>query len=537
MSTKFLSCILTVFLCSDFLFGSNEKPATNSDVVYDELFSLSQKTAYFSSINALLSWDQETYMPKGGISLKSNQMALMSQIVHREKTCDTYKNLLGHLISLDSGQFLQDGLSPQQKANIREWRKDFLQESKLPSDFVENFSKTVCISTEAWKKAKSENSFTIFKPHLEKLVALSREKANYLGYEKHPYDALLNLYEPNMTCEKLDILFSHLKPILIDLLQKIKEKKPINDSFLYQHYPREQQLHLAAQIMQLMTLDTTFSRMDESTHPFTEGFHSKDVRITTHIDEKNLSYSLFAVLHEGGHALYELGLPEKYFGTPLGQAASMAIHESQSRLWETILGQSVSFWSYFYPTLQKKFPQQLEKISLDAFYKGINKVEPSFIRIHADEVSYCLHIIIRYEIEKALIENTLKVADIPRVWNEKMAAYLGITPPSDTLGALQDVHWSLGYFGYFPTYALGNLYAAQFFEQWKKENPHWQEKIKSGDLKSIRNWLLEKIHQQGRFYTPEELVIAVTGKKLSEEAYIHHLKEKFSAIYLDSNQK
>lgn len=528
-SCVFIVCYITLF--QNILCAQENKQETMQKT-YTEFKNNARKIHTLSSMESLLSWDQQTLMPPGAADDRAMQLKLQSGTIHQEFTSDTNKRLLQQLIDLQTGRILFTSATEEQKANLKEWRRDLLHATKLPNAFVQEFAEITSKAQESWQKARNNNSFSQFQPDLEKVVELCRQKAEYLGYKDHPYNALLDLYEPDLTVQKLDALFSRLKPALIDLLQQIQKRPSINNSFLFQSYSKTDQWDLAHKIMEVMTIEKRYTRLNESAHPFTSAISPPhDVRITTKIEENNLSTNLFAVLHEGGHALYCLGLPEKYIGTPLGESVSTAIHESQSRLWETIIGQSYPFWEFFYKTLQTMFPLQLQEIDLEHFYQAINKVDPSFIRIRSDEVCYCLHIILRYEIEKALFEKSIEVADIPRIWNKKMEEYLGILPPSEDLGCLQDIHWSFGDFGYFPSYALGNMYAAQIFDTFKREHPEWEQHLISGDLHQLRNWLQTKIHRQGRFYTPDELIKNISGKELTEECYIQYLREKYAHIY------
>lgn len=526
MKIRQIAFIFFVIFSQASIFAIN-KGSETMQKTYEEITNYSKELHHLHSIRLLVSWDREVSMPKGAFHTKSEQLKLLSSMAHAKETSDINKNLLQQLIDLDSGEILFTEATEEQKVNLREWRRDYLHAVKLPDTFIQEFSLATSASIESWKKAKESNSFIVFQPHLEKMIQLCQKKAQYLGYKDHPYDALLDIYEPNLTVEKLDRLFSRLKPELIKLIRQIQKKPVIDNSFLLQTYPREQQLDIARKIMKVMTIEDQYSCLEESVHPFTSLIYPPhDIRMTTKIIENNLSTSIFSVLHEGGHTLYGLGLPEKHIGTPLGESVSTAIHESQSRLWETIIGHSHAFWEFFYGTLQASFPSQLQGIDLETFYQGINKVEPSFIRTGADEVSYCLHIIIRYEIEKALLENRINVADIPDIWNQKMHDYLGITPPSDDLGCLQDIHWSHGAFGYFPTYALGNIYAAQIFEAFQKQHPDWEKRVAAGDMHQLRSWLERNIHSKGRFYTSDDLIKIISGKEVSEKPYIEYLKNK-----------
>jgi carboxypeptidase Taq len=383
-------------------------------------------------------------------------------------------------------------------------------------------------------EARQKSDFSIFAPHLKTIVALKKEEADYLGYEASPYDALLDAYEPGLTVAQVAPLFASLKTPLVALLKKIKGA-PVSpsDDFLHLYYAPERQLAFGQRVLEAMGYNARNGRQDISAHPFTTSFHPTDVRITTRVDEHDLLSSLFSSIHEGGHALYDQGLNPDYFGTPLGEALSLGIHESQSRLWENGIGRSKAFWKYFYPVLQKTFPEALQKIDMENFYAAINIVRPSLIRVEADELTYNLHIMLRFEIERALMEENLPVEALPTLWNEKMKEYLGVVPDSDADGVLQDVHWSGGAIGYFPTYTLGNLYSVQFLNQAKKEMPDLMSHVEKGNLLPLKTWLNEKIHRWGRSYPSDELVRRVTGEPLNPRYFIEYLTEKFDEIYFD----
>lgn len=498
---------------------------------FEKLLETSKNIAHYSSMFTMLHWDQETYMPPGGIEARSHQLALLSGHIHKEKTGAKYRALLQKLIELKTGKFRHKALNEVQKISLREWRRDFLRDTKLPLAFVKTFSQVTSEATNVWAKAKQNNSFAEFAPYLKKIVDLVRQKAKILGYKKHPYDPLIDSYEPQMTTEKLDELFSGLKKSLQMLLKKIKAGKAPQDSFLYETISHDKQSHFGQYLIDALKIDRTHFRMDESAHPFSLGVHPSDVRITTRILKDSFMSNILAILHECGHAFYELGLPAEYFGSPLCEAASLGIHESQSRWWETRIGRSRPFWEHFFPELQKAFPECLKHVSFDKFYHGIHVVEPSFIRIEADEVTYGLHIIMRYELEKDLLSGKLEVEDVPEAWKEKSQNLLGITPHTDAEGCLQDIHWSMGGLGYFPTYTLGNIYASQFFEKFEKDLPDWEARVRQGDTVFIRDWLKLHIHRYGRSYPPEELAEKVTGKKLSEKPYVNYLNNKYGKIY------
>ncbi len=498
--------------------------------LYKKILEISKEATVLASISGILEWDQETYMPPAAIGLRSQQIEMMAHLVHKHRISPRFKGALAKLIDLQTGTIAYDTLSQEQMAALREWRRDYLKTACLPAAFVKKLASTTSQALHAWADAKQHNRFRNFQPHLEKILTLLRKKADLLGFQEHPYDALLDLYEPEMTVGQLVPLFGRLKIALMTLLKNTQAKPRAHDQFLHQHYPPAAQMRFGQLLLKAMGFEAENSRLDQSMHPFCSGLAPSDTRMTTHIHEEIPMANFFAVLHEGGHGLYHQGLPEEHFGSPLGESVSLGIDESQSRWWETLIGHSYPFWQHFFPLLQEEFSEQLGGINLDTFYQAINIVRPSLIRIHADEVTYNLHIIIRFEIEKALIEGTLKTKEIPEVWNEKMREYLGVEPQSDSEGCLQDIHWAMGGIGYFPTYTLGNLYAAQLFETFCAQHPNWESRLHHGDLAFIRTWLEEKIYRFGRQYPPTELIQRATGHPLSEQPYIAYLTKKFNGI-------
>ncbi len=470
-------------------------------------------------------------MPAGGITSRSQQISQLSALIHEKKTSRRFKENLEKLISLSTAKPKGKGLSRSQQVMVREWRKDFLRMDKLPASFVKNFSQVTSEASQIWASAKKDNNFKVFAPFLKKIIDLCREKASIFGFEDHPYDALLETYEPCMTTRKVGTIFEGLQKELTSLLKKIGASPQIDSRFLNKKIDLEKQMEVAHLTLSKLPVDMAYTRLDISNHPFSMALHPHDSRITTRIIPNHFMSNVFSVLHETGHSLYEMGLPLDTWGTPLSEPASLSVHESQSRWWEAIIGRSLPFCKYFYPLLQKTLPSTFKGISLDRFYRGINKVSPTLIRVEADEVTYCLHVILRFEIEKELISGKLSVHDLPEAWNAKMKQYLGIVPPNDSQGCLQDIHWSLGDFGYFPTYALGNILSAQFFNAFAKAHPDWEKRVSSGDLHFIRDWLKINIHRWGRTYDSEELVKKVTGKPLNESAYCTYLKKKYAEIY------
>lgn len=498
---------------------------------FTDLRELSTEIHHFNSILTLLHWDQETYMPPGGITPRSEQVSHLSELVHEKRTSRRFKDCLEKLVSLSTGKLKVKGLSKSQQVMVREWRKEFLRMNKLPASFVKNFSQVTSEASQIWASAKKDNNYKVFAPFLEKIIGLCRQKAEIWGFEDHPYDALLESYEPCMNTRKVSAIFDGVQKELTTLLKKINACRHVDNRFLHKKVDDDKQIEIAKMFLAALPMDMAYTRVDLSSHPFSMALHPHDSRITTRILPNHFMSNIFSVLHEAGHSFYEMGLPLATWGTPLSEPVSLSVHESQSRWWETLIGRSLPFWQHFYPLLQKAIPNVLKGIPLDRFYRAINKVSPTMIRVEADEVTYCLHVILRFEIEKELISGSLNVHDLPAAWNAKMKKYLGITPPNDAQGCLQDIHWSLGDFGYFPTYALGNILSAQFFTAFSKEHPDWEKRVAAGDLGFVREWLTSNIHCWGKTYNTEELAKRVTSKPLSENAYCAYLKKKYAEIY------
>ncbi|HEY0680124.1 MAG TPA: carboxypeptidase M32 [Chitinophagaceae bacterium] len=474
--------------------------------------------------SAVLQWDQETYMPPKGAAFRGQQLATLSELSHQFFTAAETGDMLNTL--------LQDtSLTASQRKNVELSLYDYSKAQKLSPAFVRKLTETINKSFHSWIEARKLNSFKRFEDDLTKLVEIKREEAQLLGYSGHPYNALLNDYERGATVEMLDRVFNSIRNPLKDLLQKIRSKSGIDNSFLRQHYPRQHQWEYGMSLLKQLGYDFEAGRQDISEHPFTTSFSSQDVRVTTRIDEDDFSNMTWSTIHELGHALYEQGLPASEYGLPLGEACSLSIHESQSRLWENQVGRSLVFWKHNYPALQQLFPKQLGNVPVENFYAGINQVRSSLIRTEADEVTYHFHVMIRYELEKKVIEGSLSVADIPEYWNQQYENYLGIWPPDELRGCLQDVHWSHGSFGYFPTYSLGSFYAAQFFDQAMKDIPALGTEMADGQYHSLLNWLREKIHIHGRYHTSEELCAKICGEPLNIKYFMQYLLDKYRNIY------
>lgn len=493
-------------------------------MTYSDYQTHLQKIADLRYSYAVLQWDQETYMPAKSATLRGRQLATLSELSHRFFTGDDTGNMIHQLLE-------QQDLTPAQRRNLELSLYDYNKAKKLSPEFVRELTETINQSFHSWIEARKVNSFKIFEGDLAKLVELKKQEAHLLGFTDHPYNAMLNDYERGATVTLLDGIFTNVRTPLKELLDKIRSVAQVDSSFLHQHFSKDGQWNYGMKLLKQMGFDFEAGRQDISEHPFTTSFSPQDVRITTRIDEEDFNNMTWSTIHELGHALYEQGLPALEYGLPLGEACSLSIHESQSRLWENQVGRSYAFWKYHYPSLQQEFSGQLGKVSLDQFYAAINKVEPSLIRTEADEVTYHFHVMIRYELEKKLIEGAIQVADIPAYWNEQYEQYMGVKSPDDLNGCLQDVHWSHGSFGYFPTYSLGSFYAAQFFGQAVQEMPSLQSEIENGRYQSLVSWLREKIHVHGRYYTSEELCTQVCGQPLDIRHFMQYLLDKYRKIY------
>ncbi len=482
-----------------------------------------QKIADIKYASAVLQWDQETYLPKNGNDARGRQIATLNELAHEHFTNESFGNLLKELVQ-------SDNLSEKEKRNVELTLEDFNRNKKIPTAFVHKLSSAINVGYHAWIKARKENDFTIFENPLQDIIDLKREEAELLGYENHPYDALMNDYDKGLTTIIVDTLFAELAPQLSIILEKIKTQPSVDDSFLHQHFDKTTQWNVGMEILKRMHFNFDAGRQDISEHPFTTNFSSQDVRVTTRIDERNFSNMLWSCIHEGGHALYEQGLPNEEYGMPLGEYCSLSIHESQSRLWENCIGRGLPFWEHNYALLQEHFPQQFGNIPVEQFYKAINKVQPSLIRTEADEVTYHFHVMIRYEIEKLLIDGTLMAKDIPAKWNEMYKKYLGIDVPDDLQGCLQDVHWSHGSFGYFATYSVGSLYAAQFYAEMESKMPNLESDLYNGNTLSVFEWLQKNVYEKGRFDTSENLCFKITGKYLNINSFISYIDKKSLSI-------
>lgn len=476
----------------------------------------------------VLGWDENVYLPPGAAEARGQQLATLGKVIHEKSTDPAIGEALGRL----SKGPTSDGLTGDDAALLRLTRRTYEQETKLPAEFVERSAKARSASQTAWVQARANADFSRFAPHLQEMVALNLEQAEYLNPGARPYDTLHDLFEQGSTTAKLEAVFAELRDATVPLVRELGARgESISDAPLHQPYPEAQQETFALGVVRAFGYDLEHGRLDRTVHPFATSFSKYDVRITTRYDENFLSPALFGTLHEAGHAMYEQGVSSNYYRSPLGKTVSLGIHESQSRLWENLVGRSRGFWQWAYPELQQTFSQQLGSTSLDDFYAAVNRVEPSLIRVEADEVTYNLHVMIRFELELALLEGGLEVQDLPEAWNAKYQEYLGVTPPNDALGCLQDIHWSIGMFGYFPTYTLGNLISVQLYEAAARDLPTLESDLERGEFSGLLGWLREHIHQHGSRYEPADLLRRATGSDLDARPYISYLERKFHGLY------
>lgn len=500
------------------------KQKTSTTDLYLEYTGKMRKIADLRYASAVLQWDQETYLPPKGAAMRGQQITTLTELSHQFFTEPALGALLEEALS-------RDDLSIKEKRNLELTKEDYIKQQKLTPSFVRRLTDATHRSFHNWLKARNNNDFRFFADDLDLLVSLKIEEADLLGYEAHPYDALLNDHDKGITVKLLSHSFASIKGPLKELLDKILLEEPVSDSFLRVKFEKDTQWSFGLKVIKDMGYDMDAGRQDIAEHPFTISFNSQDVRVTTRIDEYDISNMIWSCIHEAGHALYEQGLPSDQYGLPLGEATSFSIHESQSRLWENHVGRSLSWCQYYLPLLKKEFPSQLGNISLEGFYRGINKVQPSLIRTEADELTYHFHVMIRYEIEKALIKKEIKAKDVPAYWNEHYRDYLGASVPDDKRGCLQDVHWSHGSFGYFPTYSLGSFYAAQFYQKAISDHPEISMEIGKGRFEKLLNWLKKEVFAYGRQYSSEDLCLKISGERLNTQYYLDYLFEKYQNIY------
>ena len=492
--------------------------------IYENFLDRMREIHAYSAADALLGWDQEIYLPPKGVPARARHKAALATLIHTRMCDPALGDLMDTLESVD--------IDPIARANLREAKRVRDRALKIPAALVAELAEATSLAQKAWVEAKQNSTWAHFAPYLAKLVSLKKQEAEAVGYSGEPYNALLDEYEPETRVEDLDPLFSDLKEILVPLIDQIAASgQRLKTSLLRQSFPMAQQDSFGREVLGDIGFDFEAGRLDQSAHPFTQGMAIGDVRITTKYDKNDFGVGLFANLHEGGHALYEQGLPSSHEGTPVAAAVSLGIHESQSRLWENSVGRSIEFWTYYLPRLREIFPTQLGNATPEILYRAANIVEPSLIRIEADEVTYNLHIVLRMELERALLRNEIQVTELPDQWRKKIQEYFGLEVPDDAHGPLQDIHWAFGVFGYFPTYTLGNLYAAQFFAQARADLNDLSGLIGRGEFRPLLDWLREKIHSKGSLLSAGNLCREVTGRDLSIQPFQDYLNRKYGELY------
>jgi carboxypeptidase Taq len=495
---------------------------TTLPVCYQKLLKRMREVNLLNTTTSILEWDQDTYMPHAASAYRAEQLAYLGGRAHRLFTAGAVAELLA--------ECEQQGFAPDsaEGANVREWRRHYDRAVRLPASFVVRFGRAKSLSYEAWREARKQSNFKLFKPHFSKIVALVRQKADYLGYEASPYDALLEAYEPGARTEPIAQLFAELRPAIVAILGPALERSAsLPKDLLQGTYPVAAQQAFNRRVAEAMGFDFTAGRIDTTTHPFCSTLGVGDCRLTTRYREEDFTDSLYSILHEAGHGLYEQGLPPAHFGMPAGAAVSMGIHESQSRLWENHVGRSLSFWEYWLPIACEYFPN-LKQFTAAQVNAAVNRVRLSFIRVDADQVTYDLHIMLRFDIELKLVTGQLGVPDVPAYWNEQFEQMSGLKVTKDSDGCLQDVHWAGGGIGYFPTYTLGNLNAAQLMQKARQENPALEGELKGGHYQTLLAWLRQKIYQEGSRYRPRELMERVTGESTSIRHHLEHLRGKLA---------
>jgi carboxypeptidase Taq len=474
---------------------------------------------------SVLGWDQQVNMPPHGGEARGQQLATLGKLAQEKFTSEEVGRLLEDLKQELPDAETDDG------AMIRVAARDYDKAKRVPPSFVAESAMVSSKAFEAWVEAKSKSDFSIFRPHLEKVVEMVKKYISFFPPADHPYDVLLEDYEPGMKTADVQKIFGDLRPKQVELIKAIAESRQVKDDFLRKKFPEKKVWDFSERIITQLGYDFSRGRQDKAPHPFETTFNVNDVRITNRFEPENPLATLFSAMHEAGHAMYEQGINPAFERTPLASGTSLAVHESQSRMWENLVGRSLPFWEYFFPQMKKTFPAQVDGVGVKAFYKAINKVEPTLIRVNADEATYNLHIMLRLELEIGMVDGSINIKDLPEIWNAKMQDYLGITPSNDAKGVLQDIHWSYGSIGYFSTYALGNIISAQLWEKINKDIRGLEDDFRKGRFERLLIWLRENIHVHGRKYDPQDLVQRVTGSKIDSAAYVRYLTKKYSEIY------
>jgi carboxypeptidase Taq len=487
---------------------------------YEKYLARAREGALLKSTADVLGWDEETYMPQAALEWRAEQQAYLGGARHRLMTSAEMGDLLS---AAEGGEWAPESV---EATNLREWRRGHDLNTKLPTEFVEEFGRTVSHSRNTWARAKSTDDYALFQPHLARVLELNRQKADYLGYATCRYDALLDEFEPGLTTAELNVIFDDLRKGVTALLPKALEASAdIDPDALLADAPISKQVAFFNEVMTSCGFDLQAGRLDETSHPFCTTLGPRDVRLTTRYKENDMLYGLYSVLHEMGHGLYEQGLPTAYFGQPAGEAVSLGIHESQSRLWENKVGRSLDFWKLWLPKAAANLPE-LGRFSPEEITRGVNRVALSYIRTEADEFTYDLHVALRFGIEQKLIEGSLDVADLPEYWNTEFEKSFGIKVPDNRRGCLQDIHWSIGCFGYFPTYTLGNLNSAQLYRAALEQNPSLHAALAAGDYVLLLNWLRKNVHELGQTYRSRELIEKVTGAPTQVQPHLDYLRSR-----------
>ena len=500
--------------------------ATDTKKTYLELENEFKSYSTLSGIAGVLGWDMQVNMPPKGAAKRANQLAMVSGLAHERLTSRKIGDLLENLKNVNGE------LSDAEKANVREMARDYDRATKVPQELVEELSRQQSLTHDIWGRAREKADFGMFAPELEKLVELTKKLAEAYGYKGTPLNALIEEYEPGATAESLTKLFDEVKAVTVPLSEKvINSKVKAKLDFQKNKFAAAKQKAFGELLIGKIGFDTEAGRLDTSIHPFCSGGLG-DVRLTTRYDENMPTQAIFGIIHEMGHGLYEQGVAPETYGTPLSEALSYGLHESQSRMWENYIGRGLPFWKHFYPALLGYFGTELAGMSVEDWVLATNHVERSLVRVEADELTYDLHIILRFEIERGLFDGSISVSDLPKVWNKKVYDYLGLTPPNDGKeGVMQDVHWSGGSFGYFPSYSVGNIAAGQFWKKMHQDMHNMQSQIEAGNFKEILHWLRENVHLHGRRYSRDDLMLKATGRPLQTKDYLDYLTEKFSSLY------
>jgi carboxypeptidase Taq len=501
---------------------------TSQQALLADLKGRLREIADLDAVGAVLSWDQATYMPSGGAEARGRQGALISRLSH-ERMTDVD---LGRLLDRLAGYAESLPADSDDARLIAVARRDFEKAIKIPVDLVERWSALCSAAYEVWKRARPDNDFAAVEPYLEKQLDISREYAELFAPYRHIIDPLIDDRDQGLTCDVVQSLFSQLRRELLPIVEHVCGQLEADDACLHAGFPEAAQIDFSLGVARAFGYDLDRGRIDKTPHPFCTKFSSGDIRITTRVKSNDLSEALFSTLHEAGHALYELGVAPELAGTPLGRGTSMGVHESQSRLWENLVGRSLDLWRHFYPSLRKTFPTALAGVPVETFHRAINKVARSLIRTDADEVTYNLHIILRFDLEVALLDGNLAVKDLPEAWRARYRSDLGVSPPNDRDGCLQDVHWyGGGIGGAFHSYTIGNVLGAQFFAAALRAHPEISQEIAAGEFGTLRAWLVENLYRHGRKFGADEIVRRATGEAMTIAPYIAYLREKFGALY------